>query len=289
MSGLATILKRMAKEWVRPLLIPIVRPWVRYAPHECIRGAVWRCLVAPFLQHANRRFVVSTVFGAVISGNTQDLVQRYIFYFGVWEPNLTEFLIGNLRQGDVFIDVGANIGYFTLLASRLVGSAGKVIAIEASPGIFAKLRDNLERNRVTNVEAINVAASDRRRDGQSFPRVNSNIGATSIVPTEGSRYECDVPASTLDSILAPADVRNARFVKIDVEGAEGLVIAGMRDVLRNARPSLPSMRTDLLSRPVCYPLLSLLLPSWPMTADSACTARVPSQDSTIHLFAHAGA
>lgn len=66
-----------------------------------------------------------------------------------------------LKPGDVFVDVGANIGYFSLLASKLVGPGGRVVAIEASPEVFDLLRRNLELNKAHNVRAVNVAISDR--------------------------------------------------------------------------------------------------------------------------------
>jgi len=235
MSRIAKLLKQAAKRWVRPILIPIVRPFIRYAPHEYVRRIVWRHLVGPFLQSADKPFVVTTIFGAAISGNTRDFIQRRIYYFGVWEPNLTAFLRGRLREGDVFVDVGANIGYFTLLASRVVGRASKVIAIEASPTIFSKLLDNLKRNRAANVEAINVAASDCEGMAKVFLSSDFNIGESTIFQKEGSRYECDVSAKPLDALIPPLHMANVRFVKIDVEGAEWLVISGMRDVLRRAR------------------------------------------------------
>jgi FkbM family methyltransferase len=238
MSKAADAFKHVAKQWVRPLLVPVVRTCVRYAPHESIRRAVWAYVVTPFFQYSNSPFVSTTVFGATMAGNTEDRIQRHLFYFGVWEPNLTEFLRGRLREGDVFVDVGANIGYFTLLASRLVGPTGKVLAIEASPKIFAKLSDNLTRNRSNNVEAINAAASDRKGTVQIFFASDANIGATSTISRKGSSYECDMAADSLDALLAQKAVTNVRFVKIDVEGAEWLVVAGMGGLLKSARPDL---------------------------------------------------
>jgi hypothetical protein len=155
------VLARVSREWIRPLLLPIARGVVRYAPHPAIRRVFWARVIAPFFIYADRPFVARTVFGAALAGRTKDLIQRHIFYFGVWEPNLTSFLASRLRDGDVFVDVGANIGYFSLLASRLVGRHGKVVAIEASPNIFAMLSANLARNGAANVEAINIAVSDR--------------------------------------------------------------------------------------------------------------------------------
>lgn len=226
-----------AKQWIRPLLTPIARLCVRYAPHPAIRRVFWARVITPFFMFSDTRFVARTTFGATIAGSTKDLIQRHLFYFGVWEPNLTSFLSTRLRQGDVFVDVGANIGYFSLLASRLVGPDGKVIAIEASPNIFAMLSQNLTRNQTTNVQATNVAISDVHGTTKLFLASASNIGQTGTVSRPGSRYECDVTTAPLDAVLG-IDAGRVRFVKVDVEGAEWPVLQGMRELLRNGAPGL---------------------------------------------------
>jgi len=202
---------------------------------------VWNHVVEPYMQCADYSFSGTTQFGAVICGNTEDVIQRYIFYFGVWEPNLTHFLSTRLREGDVFVDVGANIGYFTLCASKLVGSTGRVVAIEASPTIFSQFLGNLKRNGTTNVEALNMAASDHTGKTSIFLAGTTNIGETSTVRREGLRYECEVSADTLDNLLASRDAASIRMIKIDVEGSEWQVVAGMREVLSRAPAHLEVM------------------------------------------------
>lgn len=238
MTNATETVKQAAKKWVRPALTPAVRWAVRHAPVEEIRRPLWTALIVPYFQYSQKDFVVKTVFGAAISGNTRDHIQRHIYYFGLWEPNLTSFLTTRLHEGDVFVDVGANIGYFSLLASRLVGRTGKVRAIEASPTTYAKLVDNIARNHATNIETVNAAVSDRSGTVSIFRGEESNIGSTSIVSARGRQYECMVAADRLDSLLPPASLHRVRFVKIDVEGAEWLVIDGMRSLLKYGQDSL---------------------------------------------------
>ena len=76
------------------------------------------------------------VFGSVFHCNTRQFVQRRIRFFGIFEHNLTYYTLSKLREGDLYVDVGANIGYFSLLASQCVGPTGKVIAVEADPETF---------------------------------------------------------------------------------------------------------------------------------------------------------
>jgi ubiquinone/menaquinone biosynthesis C-methylase UbiE len=98
--------------------------------------------------------------GQVFHGDTKDVIQRNIYAFGVWEPEITRWLEGFLRPGDFVLDVGANTGYFSLQASKLVGPKGQVVAIEPVPSINAAMTRNLEANNCSNVRLLNLVASD---------------------------------------------------------------------------------------------------------------------------------
>jgi FkbM family methyltransferase len=173
-----------------------------------------------------------------MKGDAKDIIQQYIYYFGVWEPHITAFISRRLTSGDTFVDVGANIGYYSLLASRLVGASGTVVAIEASPRIFSKLRANLALNGVSNVRAVNLAASECEGSVKIFRGHEHHIGLTTIIEDRGFELECEVGAAPLSSILRPEEVRNARLVKIDVEGAEWLVVCGMASLINKGRRDL---------------------------------------------------
>src|SRR4051794_26991463 len=98
-----------------PAFETIARAWIRYAPSSFGKRWLWaRCW-------RHYAFRSRTIFGAKITGDTADLIQRYIYFFGVWEPDITAWLRSALKPGDCFVDVGANIGYYTLLASQVVG------------------------------------------------------------------------------------------------------------------------------------------------------------------------
>jgi FkbM family methyltransferase len=199
---------------------------------------MWKRVVAPYFQCANYPFVACTSFGSRISGNTADLIQCYIYYFGVWEPHLTHFISRRLKPADIFVDVGANIGYFTLLGSHLVGEHGKVIAIEASPSIHRMLVENLERNGVRNATVFNVAASDRVGRLKIFLADNGNLGQTTTISAAGFKLEAEISARALSELIAREDWPRLKLIKIDVEGAEWSVISGMRALLEHASDSL---------------------------------------------------
>jgi FkbM family methyltransferase len=183
-----------------------------------------------------------TSFGATVSVDAGDVTGRYIYYFGMKEPNLTEWIARRLRPGDVFVDVGANIGYFSLLASGLVGDSGKVIAVEALPKIFERLVSNVKANRASNVRTVCSAAWDRRQTLTLYTRADRPPGTTTAVPILADRWrledKCQVSAAPLSAILRPYEMRAVRLVKIDVEGAEWHVVAGMTPLLQVCRDDL---------------------------------------------------
>jgi FkbM family methyltransferase len=116
-----------------------------------------------------------------------------ILHFGTWEPNITHVISGILQEGDVFVDVGANIGYHSLLGSKLVGSTGSVVAIEPVPDTFAMLLDNLRLNSCSNVRAVNVAVSDCPHKMPLYSLFGDfNCGAVTSVASRGglSHLQC---------------------------------------------------------------------------------------------------
>jgi FkbM family methyltransferase len=222
---------------VRPALTTAARWYVRYAPGHLGKPPISR-QVDLALQATPRRFVTTTRFGASVAGTSTDLLQRYLYEFGVWEPNLTAWISGRLKPGDVFVDVGANIGYFTLLAARLVRPGGHVVAVEASPSIFASLRSNLERNLAENVRSVQVAAADAPQRLPVWRSDPTNLGATTTVYSHGLHWEAEVNALPLTEILTPAEASRARLIKIDVEGFEAAVVRGLIPMLTSCRDDL---------------------------------------------------
>jgi FkbM family methyltransferase len=169
----------------------------------------------------------TTVFGARFKCVRTDYIQRRIAFFGLFEPNLTYFISSVLKPGDVFIDVGANIGYFTMLAAKCVGASGKVYAIEASPSTYDLLIANLRLNEVKNVEAINMAVTDKECHVRIQSNDTRNIGANSVHIVASSAVD-SVVGRPLQDIVAP-NLGRARFIKIDVEGAENLILPSILD------------------------------------------------------------
>jgi FkbM family methyltransferase len=161
---------------------------------------------------------------------------------GEYEPQTTAYLLRELATDSVCLDVGANVGYYTCLMSRLA-SNGRVVAFEADPEIFELLRDNVAINWCEKVaEPRNQAVADFSGSLTLFRRVGRS-GNTSItqVPEservvfgEPESVEFEVDCVTIDEVVAGFE--RLDVVKIDVEGAESLVLRGMGDTVQRLNP-----------------------------------------------------
>jgi FkbM family methyltransferase len=125
------------------------------------------------------------------------------------------------------------------------------VAIEASPRTFDDLLFNLRLNCVSNVRAVNVAASASEGTARIYRGHEYHIGLTTTLKCRGFDFECEVHAAPISTILKPEELQGVRLVKIDVEGAEWSVVAGMETLIKKGRPDLeiiievaPELLTD---------------------------------------------
>jgi len=180
---------------------------------------------------------VATRFGFGIMVDPFEHVGMHIFVEGVYEPDCTRLFESLLRPGDCVLDVGANIGWFTLLASVLVAEKGQVHAFEPVPQIADCLTENVALNRRQNVTVHRTAALDRCGATQFNMVCGKNMGLSSIrdLGRTGVRA-IEVATVTIDSLketLPPV-----RLVKLDVEGAEHKALQGMKEVIDRDKPMI---------------------------------------------------
>lgn len=176
----------------------------------------WQKLVSVLGPHLTGR----TYYGASLNCDIHDFIMKRIFFFNIWEPSVSKAISDILQAGDVFVDVGANIGYDSLLASKLVGDGGQVVAIEANSSIFRQLQDNLARNGVSNVRTIRAAAGDKKGKLTLHGGDAGNQGRTSPLPRRGLQPIETVQMLPLDEILTEGERARLRLIKIDIEGGE---------------------------------------------------------------------
>jgi FkbM family methyltransferase len=145
-----------------------------------------------------------------------------------------------LRPGMTVYDVGANIGTYSLQFTNWIGPTGRLYAIEPNPMCVSYLRANLERTSARNYSVIPLALSDRPCKVRfTINYASSMIGIGSDSPQTGKPgHTIQVQGESLDCLVKRLNLRNPDFIKVDVEGAEGSVIAGMLETLVRARPVL---------------------------------------------------
>ena len=197
-----------------------------------LRRTLWDGFVQPRLAWRDYPFAAArTNYGAVLSGTTFDALQSHVYYFGTWEPQVEAVIRRTLKPGDTFLDIGANVGYFSMLAAHLVGPSGNVVAFEASSRILRMLQENVERNGFSErIRLVHAAVADRETILSLHDGPSQNCGMTSLLRSgEGGSEQ--VRAATLGALLKAGEKSSARLIKIDVEGAEGLVLEGMEPIL----------------------------------------------------------
>jgi FkbM family methyltransferase len=217
--------------------IPLVRALMKYLP-AAQRKRVWTYICDDKLALHHHHFTVRTEYGR-FTGDSADLIPQYVYYFGHWEPVVSELISRRLRPGQTFIDVGANTGWYTLLAAHRVGPTGRVVAIEPSPANFSWLSENVKRNRLGNVHLVNEAAWSGESELPFFQGPASSSAVSSVMRSFAELKGCEqraqmVRARPLATLLTPDEVSSMRVLKIDVEGAELEVVRGLEPVLDSA-------------------------------------------------------
>ncbi|MFE7740846.1 FkbM family methyltransferase [Nocardia sp. NPDC057455] len=218
-----------------PLLIA-ARWWVRYGPGITIKQRLLRKWLDIGLQQKPRpSATVRTRYGQrFLVPTTNDFIARAIYTHGCWEACISALVASRLQRGDGFIDVGSAGGWYAVLAARLVGPTGYVVAIE--PAAHEHLRANLALNRVGNVRVVQAAVTGEPETVTLYTP-HANTGATTTIRPDTYQSTVTVPGLPLAQMLHPGDLENARIIKVDVEGAEGTVLTQLA-------ASIPRLRTD---------------------------------------------
>jgi len=139
------------------------------------------------------------------------------------------------KKGDVVLDAGAHYGFYTLLASQLVGAKGCVLAFEPNLHNYRKLVANLRLNGIGNVRAYNLALG--RFNGQTKLYTDGESGGHSTFLRRGPRYH-NVRMARLDTIITQMGLEKLDLIKIDTEGAELSILEGAREVIQKFKPKL---------------------------------------------------
>ena len=236
--------------------------------HAC-RGTLWQRLKTEYRQRLRRfrcrhweyyklhksHVDVSIANDVMMRLYTDDVLSHLIYCKG-HEYNERQFLSRYLKPGDVFIDVGANSGLYTLLASSTVGIEGKVFAFEPSPVPFSRLKENAQLHGKKNIECFDAALSDREEKIKLNIASDGHSAWDSFVGESGAGQTSirEVMSTTLDEFVSEKNLLDKiTMIKMDVEGWETYVLSGGINFL--TRPDAPLLQiefTDLVTMPAGF-------------------------------------
>lgn len=182
------------------------------------------------------KHVLKTIHGVqlLIDPSIDKGVELSLFETGTYEKGTIQLLHQFLNPGSSFLDIGANIGLMSSIASRQVGDNGKVFAVEANPKTVEILQHNLALNQCENVQIFPLALGETPGTATLFENWNVNRGGASLLSQDGGEG-VEVPLDTLDNLF-----RNDKIdlIKIDVEGFELEVLKGAQEFLMKQNPVL---------------------------------------------------
>ncbi len=187
------------------------------------------------------------------------LLSKLIFE-GNFELNEITFLKKILKKGDFFLDIGANIGLFSIHASRIIGDKGKIISFEPSPITFSRLKENIDLNDFKNIDIRNIGISDNKGElTLNISESGHDAWDTFAVNIDKKMFnKCTtVPVHTLDEELKDIDKEKIALVKIDVEGWEKFVLNGAKEFLTNHEPILMVEFTENNTEAAGYNVLEI--------------------------------
>lgn len=202
-------------------------PFGRYQ----LANALARFAQAPFLAR-----LPGELGGAAFVCDLQDTISREVCFTGRYEPQETHLARRLLKTGMVAVDVGANWGYFSLVAAHLVGASGQVLALEPHPRLLSLLRENVGTNGLRQVQVLPLAAAAHSgsRAFIGFDERGGNWGVSRAARgSETGDFECETAA--LDDLLGRHGIDRVDLVKMDIEGAEYEALRGMACGLRRHR------------------------------------------------------
>lgn len=166
------------------------------------------------------------------------------FYLDDYVKNLAgegQFLneiILRLNKQNIFWDVGANVGFYSFAAAKIMNTNSKIFAFEPEPTTFNLLQKNIELNKMNNITALSIALGDTDGDKLLFPSDTPNFGAHSFVQRTDYRVKkkgINININTADKLIDEMKIDVPDIMKIDVEGAEILVLRGMKHLLTNEK------------------------------------------------------
>ena len=181
---------------------------------------------------------IKTLYGfhMIIDPVNDNGVEKCLYYTGTYEKG-TLFVIKHLlREGDTFVDVGANIGLMSVFAASIVKDSGKIIAFEPNPDTMEILLSNIALNELSNIETTGYALGSKPGEGKIYDRMDVNRGGASLIKPENEGKSYDINITTLSAYFNQN--QHIQLIKIDIEGYELEALKGAMDLLDGGSPPM---------------------------------------------------
>ena len=182
-------------------------------------------LLVPFYNRIHRDKVIANFKGKIMELDPTECIDRaLLFYPQLVDRKELEFLEKHLKTDSIFVDIGANVGMYSLVAANHIRT-GKIIAIEADHFNFQRLLKNIFLNSIQNIVAINKGVSDKSEILKLYLNERGNRSGNSFLDVEpGLRQTISVECETLSTVLKECNIQNIDIMKIDIEGFEYKVL-----------------------------------------------------------------
>jgi FkbM family methyltransferase len=224
------------------LLWPFTAPLRRYVtrpPTTAFKKYLIRRTIPSILPRAPACLLASVPGGGKVKIDYSEEIALLLLLHGAYEAAELEFLGTFAKPGTTVVDVGANIGMYTVPLANAVGAAGTVLAFEPVPQTLEKLRANVALNGLMNVTIVAAAVAETPRVAEIRLANDSAYASLVLVKKDrGTGETLTVPVVTIDQVWEERQRPTISFCKIDVEGAELLVLKGAEAVVRACRPAL---------------------------------------------------
>jgi FkbM family methyltransferase len=186
------------------------------------------------IQKGQDRDLYKTRFGDLLWLKSTSCIDESIIKTGIWEDSSTDIVNKLVKPNDYVIDIGANIGYFTVLFSKIVGENGKVYAFEPTNEYYNVLNSNLKANNISNCVPFQIGLSDKEEHLNIFLGQHS---ATIHEPIKNSTTkEETINLTSLDKFVLENKIEKIDFIKIDVDGHEPKILEGATKTLERFKP-----------------------------------------------------
>jgi FkbM family methyltransferase len=210
-------------------------------PRDTLRARLYRAVSWPVALRLRSETEVTVAGGGKLLVRTDDVLGRVLAISGVHEPNVTAAFTDALEPGDVCLDVGAHIGYYTVVAAKIVGAAGHVHAFEPSPDSYRRLVRNVELNALENVTMHELAVDEEAGTAILYEPTGQNSGLATLDPVLAAKStlparEVQVRVAPVSAVVPGDDLRRVRVIKIDVEWHELGVLRSLRPLFELGNP-----------------------------------------------------